>query len=129
MTATPEQSQRHKVLVVDDNEIVADTMTLVLTFGGFDAIGDYDPHHALSLAETGSFDLLLTDVMMPRMSGIELAIAASEAGFVAKVLLMSGVDATTDLLEDARGRGYAFEILPKPTNASEIIAKVGELLQ
>lgn len=125
MTTEP---KKYKVLVVDDDEVVADTLVLVLIAGGYNAVAVYDPKDALSFAKMGSFDLLFTDVVMPRMSGIDLAIATTEAGFISKVLLISGMFETSDLLEDARSRGYNFEIIPKPMQPSEIIAKVAELL-
>jgi CheY-like chemotaxis protein len=117
-----------RVLVVDDNELVADTTSMVLLSVGLNAVAVYDPYRALELAENGSFDLLLSDVIMPGMSGVELGIQIREGGYIPNVLLMSGMSTTSDLLEDARRRGYEFDILAKPTNTSELIAKLRELL-
>jgi CheY-like chemotaxis protein len=121
------QKTQNRVLVVDDNSLVADTIAMVLLSAGFNAIAVYDPERALTFAEGGSFDLLLCDVMMPRMSGIELAIQIVDAQYIPNVILMSGNARTTDLLEDARKRGYNFDVLAKPMPGQEIIDKIREL--
>jgi DNA-binding NtrC family response regulator len=84
--------------------------------------------HALALLQCGSFDPLLSDVMMPEVSGVELAIEATKNCYVQKVLLMSGVSATAGLLANTRIRGYTFEILAKPTYPTEVIERIYSLL-
>lgn len=117
-----------RVLVVDDHEVIADTLAAVLTGEGFDVLAAYDAQRAMSLLEKERFDLLLSDVMMPGMTGIELAIHVTRRHLVNKILLMSGVSGTADLLENARKLGYAFEILAKPIHPTEIIEKIRTLL-
>jgi len=119
---------RKNVLVIDDNETVASTMAMVLRSAGFNAVAAFDPEVALALLQRESFHLLLSDVMMPKMSGVELAMEAREHRYVPQVLLMSGMSSTCDLLEPARNRGYAFEMLPKPSHPIEVINKVNQLL-
>ena len=117
-----------RVLVVEDNQVIADTMAMVLRSAGFHAVAALGGRHALALLQCGSFDLLLSDVMMPEVSGVELAIEATKSRYVGKVLLMSGVSATADLLSKARKRGYTFEILAKPTHPTEVIDRIRCLL-
>ncbi|WP_109485451.1 response regulator transcription factor [Occallatibacter savannae] len=116
------------VVVVDDSEIIADTLVMVLSAEGFQAVAAYSASHALKLLQAGSFDVLITDVMMPGMTGIELAIEVTRRGLVSAVLLMSGVASTADLLENARKLGYTFEILAKPIYPTEVIERVHTLL-
>ncbi|WP_109487538.1 response regulator [Occallatibacter savannae] len=116
------------VLVVDDSEIIADTLVMVLSAEGFQAVAAHNASHALKLLQSESFDLLLSDVMMPGMTGIELAIEARRKGLVRAVLLMSGVASTADLLENARKLGYTFEILAKPVYPTEVIERIQALL-
>src|SRR5215472_12265519 len=78
------------VLVVDDEKVIADTLSVILTQSGFIALTAYDGEGALELARTCSPNLLLTDVMMPGMTGIELAITLTQADPKCKVLLFSG---------------------------------------
>jgi CheY-like chemotaxis protein len=117
-----------RVLVVDNSEVIADTLGMVLSAEGFHAVAAYNASHTLRLLQSESFDLLLSDVMMPVMTGIELAIDVSRRRVVGAVLLMSGVAATADLLENARKLGYSFEILAKPVYPTEVIDKIEELL-
>jgi len=117
-----------KILVVDDNELIADTMAMVFRAEGFHVAATYNAQAALGLMQSESFDLLLSDVMMPGMTGIELAIEVTIRQAIPKVLLMSGVSETTDLLHNARKLGYNFEILAKPIGPTEVIEKVEQLL-
>jgi len=116
------------VLIVDDSEVIADTLAMVLSAEGFRSVVAYSAADALKLLQTESFDLLLTDVMMPGMTGIELAIDVTRRQIARAVLLMSGVAATSDLLENARKLGYNFEILAKPIYPTEVIDKIREML-
>ena len=117
-----------KILVVDDSEIIANTLAMVLCAEGFHATTAYSAGHALKILQTEPFDLLLSDVMIPGMTGIELAIDVTRRGVVRAVLLMSGVASTADLLENARKLGYNFEILAKPVYPTEVIEKVEQML-
>jgi CheY-like chemotaxis protein len=84
---------------------------------------------ALRAARTEAPDLLVSDVMMPGLSGIELAIQMKEHRPECKVLLFSGLGAITDLLEDAQSKGYDFELLTKPVSPMEIIEKIRSMMK
>ena len=116
------------MLVVDDNELIATTLAMVLRLEDFDAVPAYSGHQALELLRSGSFDLLLSDVMMPQMTGIELAIEATRRQDVRCILLMAGVLAAADLLANARQLGFDFEIVPKPMTAEEMVGKIRSVL-
>ena len=117
-----------RILVVDDNEVIATTLAMALRSAGFHAVAACSGQRALELLNCGAFDLLISDVMMPGMTGVELAITATKLGYVPIILMMSGVSATTDLLESAREQGYFFEILAKPMHPTEVINYVHSLL-
>ena len=70
-------------------------------------------------------EMLIADVIMPRMTGIEVAIAVRQRLPDCKILLFSGQAATTDLLEQAKTRGHEFEIIAKPIHPSDLLAKLG----
>jgi CheY-like chemotaxis protein len=115
---------RPTIFVVDDEPVVADTLAAILRQAGFTASSFHNPHDALGKARSGCPDLLITDVIMPGMTGIELAIQFQKACVQCKVLLFSGQAATADLLEDARSHGHEFEVLAKPIHPADLLAKI-----
>ena len=116
------------VLVVDDEVVIADTLSTILTRNGMTTMTAYDGQTALEIARLIPPDLLLTDVVMPDMSGIDLAIAVKNAVPDCKVLLFSGQAATKDLLAAARDAGQDFAILNKPVHPNELLACISESL-
>ncbi|MFP5228852.1 MAG: response regulator [Acidobacteriota bacterium] len=109
------------VLVVDDNRLVADTTTAILKLFGFSAITAYDGATALRLAVETNPDILLSDVMMPVLNGVDLAIAIREIRPETAIVLFSGQAATNDILRSARQKGHFFEILSKPIPPEELV--------
>ena len=69
-------------------------------------------------------DLLISDVVMPQLSGIDLAIRVKEQCPACKVLLFSGQAQTADLLEVARIQGHDFELLAKPIHPADLLARI-----
>lgn len=114
-------ARKLKVLVVDDDNAVADTLTLVLNFNGFDAIAAYSGERGLELARQSPYDHLVTDVMMGPMDGIHAAIAIQAISPSCTVLLISGDERASNLLADAVRDGYNFEILAKPVHPTVIL--------
>ena len=119
-----ETKAKRRVIVADDEHVIADTLAYILNKAGFDATAVYTGLEAVKLAQDFKPDLLITDVMMPDMNGIEAAINIRGLLPACKVLLFSGQAATADLLEEARRRGYQFEILSKPVHPQDLIAKL-----
>jgi DNA-binding response OmpR family regulator len=117
----------HLVYIVDDRTVIAETLATVLNQAGFRALAFDDPTIALSAASIKQPDALISDVIMPRMSGIDLAIRVRTAYPKCMVLLYSGQIHTADLLAQARNEGYEFEVLAKPVHPSEILARLRNL--
>ncbi len=125
---TPSLEQhRPVILVVDDEHIIADTLVAVLCRSGFAAIAAYDGLSALELATVIPPELLITDIAMARMNGIQLALALVDAIPDCKVLLFSGHASHIDLLE-ARKAGFDFPLLAKPVHPAKMLAHVAESL-
>jgi CheY-like chemotaxis protein len=99
---------RPTILVVDDEAVIADTLGRILEINGFRVNIAYDGISALKLSRTVLPDLLLTDVSMPGMSGIDLAIEMQRSLPNCKVLLFSGQASTSDLLGAARLAGRVY---------------------
>ena len=115
------------ILVVDDEESVANTTVEILNRAGFCAFVAYDGETALELAAKFHPDILLTDVVMPGMNGVELAVAISKLLAQTQILLISGQAGTIDLLEKARSEGYHFELVAKPIHPVKLIEHLNNL--
>jgi CheY-like chemotaxis protein len=118
------QSTKPRVLVVDDERVIADTLAIILNQGGFDAAAVYTGTDAVERAGKEKPDLVISDVIMPDMNGIEAAIRIRQMLPGCKILLFSGQAATADLLEKARLQGHEFEILAKPVHPQDLLAKL-----
>jgi CheY-like chemotaxis protein len=117
-------SRRRVVFVVDDESVIATTLAIILNRAGFEAHAMFSGEEAVaSLAELRP-DLLITDVVMGSMNGIEVATIFRNKLPDCKILLFSGQAATGDLLEQARAQGHDFEILKKPVHPTDLIAKL-----
>jgi CheY-like chemotaxis protein len=121
------QRELPRVLVVDDQKLIADTLTEILRNQGFDAAAAYDGWDALDLAQRFRPGLLLSDILMPRMNGVALAITIRQNYPEIKILLFSGQAGISEILEDGLRRGYAFELMAKPVHPLRLIARLKEL--
>ncbi len=122
------ENNRPIVLIVDDERVIADTLSVILTRSGFSTVTAYDGPSALEIARRISPQLLISDVMMPGMTGVELAITVTQTLPNCKVLLFSGQAATVDLLEKARHAGHDFTTLAKPIHPTDMLKRVSECL-
>jgi len=113
-----------KVLVVDDERVIADTLAIILNQHGYDASAVYTGEEAVEAARALTPDLIISDVVMKDMDGIEAAIRIRQFLPGCKILLFSGQAATADLLESARAKGHEFEILAKPVHPQDLLAKL-----
>jgi len=113
-----------RVLIVDDEEIIANTLAMILNQAGFETRAAYSGETALETARTFKPDMLITDVIMPGITGIETAIRVRAMMPMCKVLLFSGQASTAHLLEKARAQGYEFDILSKPVHPPDLLARM-----
>ena len=120
-------TRKLSVLVVDDEELVADSLVQILNMFGFDASSGYSGSQAIDRANTAAFDVLITDVVMGEMTGIDAAIEIRKVLPNCKVLLVSGNTRTSDMLENAHERGHDFDILAKPVHPSLILGKLNAM--
>jgi DNA-binding response OmpR family regulator len=116
------------VLIVDDEKVIADTLSIILTHAGFITMTAYDGETALRIANAITPALLISDVVMPGITGVELAIMLTQSIPTLKVLLFSGQASTVDLLEKARHGGHYFTALTKPVHPTDMLKRVSESL-
>lgn len=119
---------RPTVLVVDDESVIAETVAAILSRSGYAAMTAYDAQEALEIALLTPPELLITDVSLPGMSGIELAITIRRIFPDCKVLLFSGHAATAGLLAGAQRAGHTFTLLSKPVHPKELLTWVSQSL-
>jgi CheY-like chemotaxis protein len=115
-----------RILVVDDEKLIADTIVQILNRNGFIAEAAYGGAEAIEKAERHCPELVLSDVLMPHIDGVEAAIAIRELCPDTRILLFSGQAATVEILARARERGHIFELLPKPIHPTQLIKHLRE---
>ncbi len=120
----PETNHKPKVLVADDEPVIADTLAMILNQSGFETRAVYSGEKALEIASSFRPQMLISDVIMGELNGIDAAIRIRELLPEIKVLLFSGQAATANLLENARARGYEFEILSKPVHPQDLLTRL-----
>jgi CheY-like chemotaxis protein len=127
--ASPEPGRsRRKILVVDDQRLIADTIVEIFQNAGFEAVAAYDGWSALEIAGRLRPDLLLSDVLMPQMNGVQLAIAMRRNHPETKILLFTGQAGISEILLEGKEKGYEFELLPKPIHPLKLLERIKEQL-
>lgn len=124
--AGSKQPQRSlpKILVVDDEKRIADTLTEILEMSGFHVATAYDGWDALEAAARFHPDYLLSDVLMPRMNGVDLAIAMRKMYPDTKILLFSGQAGISEILLAGHRQGFEFELIAKPIHPLKLIERL-----
>jgi CheY-like chemotaxis protein len=120
----PEKSKKSLVLVVDDERVIADTLAIILSQSGFEAKAVYSGEAAVETAQELHPEMIISDVIMHDLNGIEAAIRIRKMLPGCKILLFSGQAATADLLESARSRGHEFTILAKPVHPQDLLDRL-----
>jgi CheY-like chemotaxis protein len=110
--------------VVDDERLIADTVRDILEGAGFDVIVTYDGWTALEMAARLRPDYLLSDVSMPRMNGVDLAIAMRKMYPPTRILLFSGQAGISEILASGRNQGYEFDLVAKPIHPLKLIERL-----
>jgi two-component system response regulator HydG len=126
MEASDTSGQRGRILLVDDDPALGGYLRRVLRSGGFDVVHELDSEGALRRVQAEQWDLLITDIELPGMSGLELLGRVRELAPGLPVALLTGhpsVDYAVSAL-----RGAAAEFLLKPVAAVDLLAKAGELI-
>lgn len=124
----PEIAYKPKVLIADDEQVIADTLAAILNQAGFEARAVYTSAKALEVAHVFQPDVLVSDVIMSGVDGIEAAIRVKALLPEIRVFLLSGQTATAELLERRNAGGHGFEILTKPLHPRELMNRLRECL-
>jgi len=108
------------ILIVDDNPCLLQTMSRILTQIGFDVITAMDGVEAVERARESSFNVILMDIRMPRMDGVQAYKKIKQIQPDAVVLMMTAY-AVEDLIQEAFEEGV-LEVFYKPFNIDKVLS-------
>ena len=124
----PERTGGKRILIVEDEKVVADTLGQILSANGYGIRIAYSAEDAIQTLSDWSPDLAILDVMLPKMNGIEFALVLTKNYPRCHVILFSGQPSVETLVENARREGHQFDILAKPVHPSVMLDAVSTLL-
>lgn len=114
-----------RILLAEDEEALSKPYAQVLIMQGYEVEPVYDGEAALEAANSGTYDLMIFDVMMPKMSGLEVLRALREAGNTTYVIMLTAMSELDDKIEGLESG--ADEYLTKPIPLKELAARVRSL--
>ena len=116
-----------KILVVEDEKLLADSLSILLRSKGFQVETVYDGIAGAEYAELGIYDLLILDVMMPEMDGVQLARRVRSKHCTVPILMLTAKSDVADRIEGLNaGADY---YLTKPFDSRELLACINALLR
>ncbi|RKX27447.1 MAG: response regulator [Candidatus Zixiibacteriota bacterium] len=118
-------SERHSILIVDDEEIIRDFLSEVLE--DYDLTLACDGDEAIEHLKKRAFDLVITDLRMPKVSGEEVVKAASDLRPNTKVMVVSGYSSLKTASDSVAGGACAF--LAKPFSIKELFREIDNALE
>ncbi len=116
-----------KILVIEDEKLLADSLKVLLEKKGFTVECVYDGETGEEYAETGIYDLLILDVMMPKMNGYQVARSVRAKRCGTPILMLTARSSLEDRIEGLNaGADY---YLTKPFDSRELLACINALLR
>lgn len=116
-----------KILIAEDDRELRQLFQHVLTKNGYSVVGVSNGEEALHALDTSYYDLIISDIMMPKMDGYQLVSALREAGMTMPVMMITAKDAFDDMrLGFLSGSD---DYMVKPVNINEMVLRVGALLR
>ena len=116
-----------KILIAEDDRELRQLVQHVLTKNGYSVVGVSNGEEALHALDTSYYDLIISDIMMPKMDGYQLVSALREAGMTTPVMMITAKDAFDDMrLGFLSGSD---DYMVKPVNINEMVLRVGALLR
>jgi DNA-binding NtrC family response regulator len=126
-TGDPRVSKKARLMIVDDDPAVLETLELALTWEGHDVVKAESGAAAVEVARTAEVDLVLTDFKMSGMNGLETMLAIKEVNPSVPVLIITGF--VSDEMEDEFKRCGAFAIVTKPFTLDDLFEAVRQALE
>ena len=126
---TAQTTQKKRIYVVDDEQVIASTLCTILELSGYEASMFFSAESAWAAIQNSAPDMVLSDVMMTgEMDGVDLAELLAATHPLIKVMLISGHGTSSDPLRRAQDRGFFPEIRTKPIAPKELLSRIKTLL-
>ena len=111
-----------RILIVEDEINIADGLQTVLRKEGYDTDAVYDGLSGLDYIMSGIYDLILLDIMLPKMNGLDVLKKAREEGAAAPILLLTAKSQIDDVIKglDVGADDY----ITKPFDSGELLARI-----
>lgn len=119
-------SEQGKILIVDDEPLIRDALAFKLTKDGYTVETAEDGEKAIEMVEGSTYDIIISDVMMPFVSGFELLKILKERGTEAPVLLLTSLNSENAVLK-AFDLG-ADDFMTKPFSPNELSVRIKKLM-
>ncbi len=116
-----------KILLVDDDRSVVETVTFLLQSEGYSVVTARNGEEGLAMARTGSPDLILLDILMPKMNGYQLAIMLSSDPALKNIPVVL-LTATTQMVGTVKIQTPAKYKISKPFSAEELLSTIKKAL-
>lgn len=117
-----------RILIVDDDQALREFLEQVLREEGFQTAGASNGEEALKLMEESSFDLIMTDLIMPGTGGFEVLRRLQTGRRRIPVLVISGKSLDSSTEEMIRAEGNVVDFLPKPVRAAALALRLHQIL-
>jgi DNA-binding response OmpR family regulator len=124
-----EKAKKLKILIIDDEPLIREVVKLALDHADFDAVALESPKFAMTVIKQSKPDLVLMDLYMPELNGLDLvrALQADAATKRIPVIVMTGSNETIDNISAIQAG--AFEYVAKPISAQALIEKIRKVLR
>ncbi len=118
---------KNRILLVEDEEKIARMLEMELTYEGYEVTKAFDGRTGLDLALTGNFDLMLLDIMLPNLSGMEVLRRLRKEQCRLPVILLTARDNVTDKVSGLDSG--ADDYITKPFAIEEVLARIRNALR
>lgn len=116
-----------RILVAEDDNAVRELVTRIIASRGHEVTAVVDGAYALEAVGSGNFDMLVTDIVMPRLDGIALALAVAKSHPELPILMMTGYAMERQRAHDLEV--LVHRVLSKPFTVDQFLAALGETLE
>ena len=114
-----------RLLIIEDEQPLADAISYIMKKQGYQIDISLDGHHGLELAFSGIYDVIILDIMLPKLNGLEILQQLRENNITTPILILS---AKEDTLTKVKGLDLgADDYLTKPFSTDELLARIRSL--